>query len=225
MQLAKYAIERNAPEDALHFIKLYAPGYLYMPLDQAPLEFWQLAFPIPFRGAIEYFSKNQNLDPFLVAALIRQESDFNIKEVSDAHAYGLMQLIPGTARSMARHFSIRRVDTSDLMSPDMNIQLGTYFLRTLLDRFNGQMEWVLAAYNAGPGRSDLWRKWGPFEETADLIEAIPFHETRLYVQIVERNADIYRRLYAGSKPDVPPYQPKPVSRKATPKRKTSRPQR
>ena len=62
-----------------------------MPLDQAPLEFWQFAFPIPFRSAIEYFSKNQDLDPFLVAALIRQESDFNIKEVSDAHAYGLMQ--------------------------------------------------------------------------------------------------------------------------------------
>lgn len=220
MQLAKYAIERNAPDDALHYVKLYVPGYLYMPLDQAPLEFWQLAFPIPFRSAIEYYSKNQNLDPYLVAALIRQESDFNVKEVSDAHAYGLMQLIPGTARSMARHFNIRRVDTPDLMTVDLNIQLGTYFLRTLLDRFNGQMEWVLAAYNAGPGRSDLWRNWGPFDETADLIETIPFHETRLYVQIVERNADIYRRLYAGSKPDLPPYHPKPLPKKAAAKKQT-----
>jgi soluble lytic murein transglycosylase len=219
MQLAKYAIQRNAPDEALHCIKLYAPGYLYMPLDQAPLEFWQLAFPIPFRGQIEYFSKNQNLDPFLVAALIRQESDFNIKEVSDAHAYGLMQLIPSTGRQMARHFSIRRVSTSDLTTADLNIQLGTYYLRTLLDRFNGQMEWVLAAYNAGPGRSDLWRNWGPFEETANLIEAIPFHETRLYVQIVERNAEIYRRLYSGTHPDFPPYQPKPAPRKIAAKKK------
>jgi soluble lytic murein transglycosylase len=210
MQLAKYAMQRNAPDDALHCIKLYAPGYLYMPLDQAPLEFWQLAFPIPFRGAIEYFSKNQKLDPFLVAALIRQESDFNIKEVSEAHAYGLMQLVPATGRELARHFAIRRLGTSDLTTPDLNIQLGTYYLRTLLDRFNGQMEWVLAAYNAGPGRSDLWRNWGPFEETADLVEVIPFHETRLYVQIVERNAEIYRRLYAGSHPDFPSYQPKPA---------------
>lgn len=215
MQLAKYAIQRNAPDTALHCIKLYAPGYLYMPLDQAPLEFWQLAFPIPFRGAIEYFSKNQNLDPFLVAALIRQESDFNIKEVSEAHAYGLMQLVPATGRQMARHFSIRRVATSDLTTADLNIQLGTYYLRTLLDRFNGQMEWVLAAYNAGPGRSDLWRNWGPFDETADLVETIPFHETRLYVQIVERNAEIYRRLYSGSHPDFPPYQPKPAPIKRT----------
>jgi soluble lytic murein transglycosylase len=225
MQLAKYAIQRNAPDEALHYIKYYAAGYLYMPLDQAPLEFWQLAFPIPFRGAIEYFSKSQNLDPFLVAALIRQESDFNIKEVSDAHAYGLMQLVPGTARSMARHFSIRRVGTSDLMTAGLNIQLGTYYLRHLLDRFSGQMEWVLAAYNAGPGRSDLWRNWGPFEETADLIETIPFRETRLYVQIVERNADIYRRLYAGTKPDVPLYQPKPAPKRSASRKKPKRQQR
>jgi soluble lytic murein transglycosylase len=218
MQLAKYALERNAPDNSMDYIKDFAPGYLYMPLDQAPLEFWQLAFPIPFRGAIEYFSKNQNLDPFLVAALIRQESDFNIKEVSNAHAYGLMQLIPETARSMARHFSIHRVTTSDLMTSDLNIKLGTYFLRNLLDRYNGQMEWVLAAYNAGPGRSDLWRNWGPFEETADLIEVIPLHETRLYVQIVERNANIYRRLYAGLKPDFPPYQPKPEPKPPTHRR-------
>ncbi len=224
MQLAKYALQRKAPDDALHYIKYYAPGYLYMPLDQAPLEFWQLAFPIPFRAEIEYFSKSQNLDPFLVAALIRQESDFNIKEISTAHAYGLMQLVPDTARSMARHFSIRRVSTSDLMTPDLNIQLGTYFLRNLLDRFNGQMEWVLAAYNAGPGRSDTWRNWGPFEETADLIEVIPLHETRLYVQIVERNANIYRRLYAGTKPDVPPYQPKPAPAKPSAKKRKKRTQ-
>ncbi len=219
VQLAKYAMQRNAPDDALHFIKMYAPGYLYMPLDQAPLEFWQLAFPLPFRPAIEYFSKSQNLDPFLVAALIRQESDFNIKEVSDAHAYGLMQLIPATGRQMARHFSIRRISTADLETADLNIRLGTFYLRTLLDRFNNQMEWVLAAYNAGPSRSDTWRNWGPFEETADLVEAIPFHETRLYVQIVERNAEIYRRLYAGTHPDLPPYKPKSLPPRTPPKRK------
>jgi soluble lytic murein transglycosylase len=112
------------------------------------------------------------------------------------------------------------VGTTELMSPDLNIQLGTYFLRTLLDRFNGQVEWALAAYNGGPTRADTWRNWGPFEETADLIEVIPLHETRLYVQIVERNADIYRRLYAGSKADVPPYQPKPAPKTTVTTKKT-----
>jgi soluble lytic murein transglycosylase len=224
LQLAKFALQRNAPDNSMDYIKDYAPGYLYMPLDQAPLEFWQLAFPIPFRSAIEYYSKSQNLDPYLVAALIRQESDFNVKELSPAHAYGLMQLVPETARSMGRHFSIRRVSTSDLMTSDLNIKLGTYFLRNLLDRYNGQMEWVLAAYNGGPSRADQWRNWGPFEETADLIEVIPLHETRLYVQIVERNADIYRRLYSGLKPDFPPYQPKPLPAQPAPKKKKKRKQ-
>jgi soluble lytic murein transglycosylase-like protein len=83
---------------------------------------------------------------------------------------------------------------------------------------------VLAAYNAGPGRSNLWRNWGPFEETADLIEVIPFHETRLYVQIVERNADIYRRLYAGRTPDVPAYTPKTAPRQSKHKKKAKRAQ-
>jgi soluble lytic murein transglycosylase len=147
-----------------------------------------------------------------------------VKEVSAAHAYGLMQLVPETARGMARHFSIRRVTTSDLMTSDLNIKLGTYFLRNLLDRYNGQMEWVLAAYNGGPSRADQWRNWGPFEETADLIEVIPLHETRLYVQIVERNADIYRRLYAGLKPDFPPYQPKPAPAPPVAKKKKKRAQ-
>jgi len=219
VQLAKYALQRNAPDNSMDYIKDYAPGYLYMPLDQAPLEFWQLAFPIPFRSAIEYYSKSQNLDPYLVAALIRQESDFNVKELSSAHAYGLMQLVPETARELARHFSIRRVSTSDLMTSDLNIKLGTLYLRRMLDRYNGQMEWVLAAYNGGPGRADQWRNWGPFEETADLIEVIPLHETRLYVQIVERNADIYRRLYSGLKPDFPPYQPKPAPARPAAKKK------
>jgi soluble lytic murein transglycosylase len=218
LQLAKYAWARHAPDETLHYVKLYAPDYLYMPLDQAPLEFWQLAFPLPFRPAIETYSQQQNLDPFFVAALIRQESDFNIKEKSDANAYGLMQLVPATGRSMARHFGIRRLDTSQLVTADRNIQLGTYYLRTLANQFGGQMELALAAYNAGPGRAALWRSWGPFSEPAEQVEAIAFHETRLYVQIVLRNADIYRRLYAGTKADVPAYQPKPAP-KTKPKAK------
>jgi soluble lytic murein transglycosylase len=218
LQLAKYAWARNAPDDTLHYIKMYAQGYLYMPLDQAPLEFWELAFPLPFRSQIENYSSQQNLDPFLVAALIRQESDFNIRERSDSNAYGLMQLLPSTARPLARHFGLRRIDTSQLMTPDRNIQLGTYYLRTLLNQFNNQMELVLAAYNGGPGRAARWRNWGPFNEPAELVEAIPIHETRLYVQIVLRNADVYRRLYANMKADVPAYTPKPAP-KTTPKAK------
>ena len=208
-ELAKFASGHGAPDEALRYIKTFAPGYLYMPLDQAPLEFWRLAFPFPFRAAIEHYSQEQGLDPFLVAALIRQESEFNTHSISHANAYGLMQVLPSTGRGIARHFGIRRFSAGDLLTADRNVQFGTYFFKTLLDHSNGEPEKALASYNAGPGRTALWSTWGPFHEPAEFTEVVPFHETRGYIQIVLRNAEVYRRLYAGTKADIPPYIPKP----------------
>jgi soluble lytic murein transglycosylase len=216
--LAKFAAAHGAPDEALRYIKTFAPGYLYMPLDQAPLDFWRLAFPMPFRSSIEIYSRQQGLDPFLVAALIRQESEFNTHAISPAKAYGLMQVLPSTGRGLARHFGIRRFNSAQLLTADRNIQLGTYFFRTLIDSNGGQAEIALAAYNAGPGRSALWRTWGPFHEPAEFTEIVPIHETRGYIQIVMRNADIYRRLYAGTHADIPAYQPKPAPTKAVAKK-------
>lgn len=219
-ELAKCAAERNAPDQALHYIKTYTPGYLYMPLDEAPLEYWQLAFPIPYRASIVQFSQQENLDPYLVAALIRQESEFNVRVISYAHAYGLMQLLPTTGKQLARHFGIRRMDSNQLLIADRNIQLGTYYFRNLLNTFEGQPELALASYNAGPGRANLWKTWGPFREPAEFVELIPFHQTRGYVQIVMRNADVYRRLYGSTVPDVPAYHAKPAP-KTKPKKRVS----
>ncbi len=209
-ELGKFASGHGAPDEALRYIKTFAPGYLYMPLDQAPLEFWRLAFPFPYRAAIEQYSKDQGIDPFLVAALIRQESEFNTHSISPANAYGLMQVLPSTGRGLARHFGIRRFSARDLLTAGRNVQLGTYFFKTLLDNNGGEPEIALAAYNAGPSRSALWRTWGPFHEPAEFTEIVPFHETRGYIQIVLRNAEVYRRLYAGTHADIPPYQPKPA---------------
>ncbi len=220
LELAKLVSARGAPDQALRFIKHYAPGYLYMPLDQAPVAFWELAFPLPVRAAVEQHSRAQSLDPFLVAALIRQESEFNVKVISYANAYGLMQLVPATGRELARHFGIRRLNSAQLLTADRNIQLGTYYFRKLLNSYDGEPEIALAAYNAGPSRANTWRTWGPFREPAEFIETVPFHQTRGYIQIVLRNADVYRRLYAGKTPDVPAYHSKPA-----PKRRTTRKKR
>ncbi|MFL6353820.1 MAG: transglycosylase SLT domain-containing protein [Bryobacteraceae bacterium] len=218
-ELARFAAARNAPDQAMRYIKAYAPGYLYMPLDEAPVPFWKLAFPIPFRASIEQRSREQGLDPFLVAALIRQESEFNVKVISHANAYGLMQLLPSTGRGLARQFHMRHYATGQLLTADRNIQLGTFYFRNLLNSFAGQTELALASYNAGPSRANLWRTWGPFREESEFIETVPFHETRGYIQIVLRNADVYRRLYAGTVPDVPAYRPKPAPKKPKRKRK------
>lgn len=210
LQLAKYAAERDAPDQALRYIKAYTPGYLYMPLDEAPLEYWQLAFPIPYRDSIVQHSRDEGLDPYLVAALIRQESEFNVRVISHANAYGLMQLLPTTGKQLARHFGIRRFDSGQLLTADRNIQLGAYYFRNLLNSYGGQTEIALASYNAGPGRANLWKQWGPFREPAEFVEVVPFHETRGYIQIVMRNADVYKRLYGSTVPDLPQYHPKPA---------------
>ncbi len=209
-ELARLAAARNSAESAMRYIKHYAPGYLYMPLDQAPVAFWKLAFPIPYRGPIEIHSHQESLDPYLVAALIRQESEFNAKIISHANAYGLMQVLPSTGRDLAHHFRVRRYSSAQLLLADRNIQFGTYYFRNLLNSFGGRADLALASYNAGAGRARLWQSWGPYREPAEFVETVPFHETRGYVQIVLRNADVYRRLYAGSVPDVPRYEPKPA---------------
>jgi soluble lytic murein transglycosylase len=222
-QLAKFAAARNAPDQAVRYIKAFTPGYLYMPFDQAPVGFWQLAFPIPYRAAIVHYSREQSLDPFFVAALIRQESEFNVSVKSHANAYGLMQVLPSSGRQIARHFGIRRFNANELLTADRNVQFGTYFFRNLLNSYGGQMEIALASYNAGPGRANIWQTWGPFREPGEFIEAIPFHETRGYVQIVLRNQDVYRRLYGGIVPDVPEYHPKPAPKtKPKSKKRTTR---
>jgi len=220
-QLAKAAAARNAPDQALRYIKAYVPNYLFTPLDEAPASFWKLAFPLPYRASIDRYSRNQSLDPFLVAALIRQESEFNVKVISHANAYGLMQVLPANGRELARHFGVRRLNATQLLTADRNVQLGTYYFRNLMNSYGGQVEIALASYNAGPSRASLWRTWGPFREPAEFIETVPFHETRGYIQIVLRNGDIYQRLYAGTVPDVPAYRPKPAP-KTSLKRKHKR---
>jgi soluble lytic murein transglycosylase len=185
-----------------------------MGVEDAPLSFWQMAFPIPYRASINQYSRAQGLDPFLVSALIRQESEFNPQAISPANAYGLMQVLPSTGRQLARQLRIRRFSSSSLLTPDRNIQLGTKYFRWLIDVCNGHEECALAAFNAGKSRTDLWQTWGTFSEPAEFIETIPFGETRGYVQVVLRNADMYRRLYSSAPPGPPSARPAPRASKS-----------
>jgi soluble lytic murein transglycosylase len=100
-----------------------------------------------------------------------------------------MQVLPSTGRSMG----IR--PASRLFEPQVNLRAGTRHLKAMLDSFDGRLEPTLAAYNAGRSRPVAWLNWGEFREPAEFIETIPFTETRTYVQVVLRNAEIYRRLY------------------------------
>lgn len=129
------------------------------------------------------------LDPYLAASLIRQESGFNAHARSPAGAMGLMQLMPATARRL------ERVSRAELLDPKTNIRLGVKFFASLLDRFNGDAELALAAYNAGPERVDAWLKRYPVANRALFVDLIPFRETRDYVSLIARNYYWYQALY------------------------------
>ena len=197
MELARAA---NTPHERLHNIKSAAPDYLSMSMEDAPPAFWQLLFPLPYEKDLVRSAKQQNLDPYMVAALIRQESEFDPQALSAKNAYGLTQVEPATGRALARRAGIKRFSNRSLFQPAINLKLGAYYLRALLDQWGGQWEQTLASYNAGKSRVNDWITWNQYQEPAEFVESIPFTETREYVEAVLRNATVYRQLYASKAP-------------------------
>jgi soluble lytic murein transglycosylase len=171
-------------------------SFFTLPLDKAPMVYWKLLFPQPYWSDLVANSQKNGLDPYLVASLIRQESEFNPGVVSHANAYGLMQLLPSVGKSMAKKQGLKGFTTNELLNPTINLELGTANLRQVLDRFGGQAEYALAAYNAGDVPVRQWIVSGTYKDIAEYVESIPYTETREYVQAILRNREIYKALYA-----------------------------
>jgi soluble lytic murein transglycosylase len=218
LELAKLATRRGSPDEGIRYIKRFVPGYLFMPVESAPASFWRHAFPLPYRTDLERNARERNLDPFLVAALVRQESEFNPNARSPVNAHGLTQVMPATGRQLSRTLGIKGFRTSMLLRPDINLKFGTYYLRRMYDELSGRLEPTLASYNAGKSRAVDWLGWADYREPAEFVENIPFTETRNYVQYVTRNADIYKRLYTGKAiPEEEIAAARPVTSKKTAK--------
>ena len=194
-QMAHLYQEQDRYDRALQTLKRAVPGYFSFDIDQMPRPVWEALFPRPWWSAVKRYAVENQLDPYLVAALIRQESEFNPAAVSRADAIGLMQLLPITGRRMAHELKVRRYSVGMLVEPGVNVQLGTRYFHQLVQKFDGNVEAALAAYNAGADRVEEWRSAGNFREPAEFVESIPFTETREYVQAIVRNVGIYRRLY------------------------------
>ncbi|MEE9208296.1 MAG: transglycosylase SLT domain-containing protein [Gemmatimonadota bacterium] len=158
-------------------------------------------FPLNYADPLMEASSREGLDPALVAALIRRESIFDPNVVSSANAIGLMQIIPATGTELARRIGLTEFTSAQLTVPEINLALGTRYLRDLLRRFQGQPVAALVSYNAGPHRYLRWREFPEFKAGGDIeIDRIPFAETRRYVKAVLSYRFLYRRLY-GLEPD------------------------
>jgi soluble lytic murein transglycosylase len=196
LEVARIRQDAGRYDLAIEAMKRAIPNYWAQDLNTIPKPYWEALFPRPFWTDLRRHASENGLDAYLVASLIRQESEFNPSVISHANAWGLMQVLPGTGKLVAKQLKIRRFNQEQLLVPPVNLQIGTRYFRAMVDQFGGQVEYALAAYNAGSDRVDAWRADGKYRDVQEFVESIPFTETREYVQAIMRNAAIYKQLYA-----------------------------
>jgi soluble lytic murein transglycosylase len=160
---------------------------------------WMLEwlYPIQYKEDILVSAQNYEIDPFLVAAIIRVESNFNKDGLSPKGAVGVMQIMPDTAAWIVEASGFSQDTLLALHRPDVNIEIGTRYLQMLFQQFEGNQAAVLAAYNAGPGNVRKWLQSGTWDGTEEVLEQIPFGETRHYVQRVHYYLHKYRQIYGS----------------------------
>lgn len=177
-----------------HLQQLF-PGFVYRSFATLPREIWRMLLPIEHAPFFAGEARRHGLDPYLLVALVRQESAFDPRAVSSAQARGLMQLIPPTAKRVARQLQLDRFSIDQLFLPRLNIRLGSQYLADRLAQFEGNVDQAVASYNAGPDPVNLWLSEGDYREAAEFVENIPYTETRNYVKILHRNYRLYKQLY------------------------------
>jgi soluble lytic murein transglycosylase len=180
---------------ALESSKKLVPNASDYHFAELPEEVWGLLYPQAFRRLVESQARANRISPYLVMALIREESGFNPRATSWANARGLMQVLPETVGSTRRS---HRLAARKLYEPAYNIRFGCRYLRGLLQTYKGNLEQALAAYNAGTPNVRSWLEGHQFREPGEFVETIPIPATRAYVKAVLRDAEIYRQLMTRS---------------------------
>ena len=186
----------NALRGAITTMRRAYPQFMAAGGEDLPPDVLRIIFPLDYWPLIAKYSAMHNLDPYLVASLVLQESTFTADVRSVANAYGLMQLVPSTANRYARRMGMRRLATAALTQPETNVRIGTQYFKDLIDRFGG-VHLALASYNAGEGRVVRWMQEKQDLEPDEFIDDIPFPETQNYVKRIIGIAEDYRRLYGG----------------------------
>ncbi len=195
VETAQLYDEAGHYSQAIEVMKHSTPNYFALDIPDLPRKYWEALFPKAYWNDLKRSSAANGLDPYLVASLIRQESEFNPNAVSRANAVGLMQLLPKTGKAVAKEVKLKRYNASQLYTPAVNLQLGTRYFKGMVDRFGGSFEYALAAYNAGSDRVEDWLGQGKYRDPQEFVESIPFTETREYVQAILRNASVYKQIY------------------------------
>jgi len=182
----------------INAMKRAYPQYMAAGGEKLPTPLMKVLFPVNYWPLIRRYSEEHQLDPFMIAALIAQESTFTVDVRSAANAYGLMQLLPSTGRQYARSLRLpRRFSVSMLTTAETNVRMGTALFADLVRQFGGA-HYALASYNAGENRVARWISERPGIDQDEFIDDIPFPETQNYVKRILGTAEDYRRLYGGT---------------------------
>jgi len=194
-EMARVYQDGGRYDRGIEIMKRTTPNYFAVDIPDLPRPYWEALFPKAYWTDLRKYSVLNGLDPYLVASLIRQESEFNALALSRANAVGLMQLLPKTGKTVAKQVKLKGYSAPQLYTPAVNLELGTRYFKDMVDKYNGQFEYALAAYNAGSDRVGDWLGQGHYRDPQEFVESIPFTETREYVQAILRNANMYRQLY------------------------------
>lgn len=193
IEAAQAAFEQGHFGAGMAYARIVVANFDARKFDDVPLAAWKALYPLPYEAALRREAARNDFDPMFAAGLIRQESTFQADAVSHSDAIGLMQVLPKTGKLLAKQLRVRYTKTK-LFDPDYNIAIGMLYIANLV-RQTGAPEYAAAAYNAGEDRVAAWKAERNYEEVPEFVESIPFSETRDYVQIVLRNAELYRMIY------------------------------
>lgn len=177
------------------YIKLMmAVLLIYIAMLNLP-NFLKLLYPLEHKEVIIKYGQLHKIDPPLIAALIKTESNFESDAESSKGAKGLMQITPSTGEWIAQSIGMKSFDESMLFDPEINIKLGSWYIEHLTDYYNGSFELVFAAYNGGRGNVDKWLKDKNLSSNGRSLDEIPFLETANFVKKLRKNYNVYKHIY------------------------------
>jgi soluble lytic murein transglycosylase len=159
---------------------------------------FSLRFPMPYKQQVQQHAQAQELDPSIIYGVMRRESLFDPLARSSVGALGLMQLMPSTARRVAKSLGMKRPRKSDILRVENNIRFGTHYLKTVMKRFDNNVALAAAAYNAGPGNVKRWLPKNSIMSADLWVETVPFKETRNYVQAVLAYSTVFDKSLGRS---------------------------
>ncbi|MCJ7813983.1 MAG: transglycosylase SLT domain-containing protein, partial [Candidatus Atribacteria bacterium] len=163
-------------------------------LEQLPLELWESLYPLYYKDMIRERALEYKIDPLLVLAMIREESRFNTGDESVAGARGLMQIIFSTGEWIAQKISLEEFNDEMLFDPEININLGCWYINYLKEKFSNDLILIISGYNAGPGTTSKWLEQYNRSDLDNFVENIPYSETREHIKKVIKSYQMYKRL-------------------------------